>query len=81
MNCSDYDAARLRDQFGRDERVSELGIEVTILEGKAFLSGKVLTEERRQAVGEVAREVLPHCTVVNEVTVTVLEEPNREDIR
>lgn len=80
MSCTDYDAERLRDQLARDERVSELGIEVTISAGKAYLSGKVATGERREAVGRVAREVLPHCTVVNEVTVTVMEEPQQEEI-
>ena len=80
MSCSDYDAEHLREELARDERVSELGIEVSISGGKAFLSGKVSSAERREAVGEVAREILPHCTVVNEVTVTVLNEPNLENI-
>ncbi len=80
MSCSDYDAERLRDELARDERVSELGIEVSISGGKAFLSGRVSSAERKEAVREVARKVLPHCTVVNDVTVTVLAEPNWENI-
>lgn len=80
MSCTDYDAERLREELARDNRVGELGIEVSITDGKAFLSGKVATAERRDAVGEVASELLPHCTVVNEVTVTVLKDPNLENI-
>lgn len=76
--CTDYDAERLRDELARDERVSELGIEVTITAGKAFLHGKVPTAERRLAVAEVAERLLPHCTVVNEVMVTQLDAPREE---
>lgn len=78
--CTDYDAERLREELARDERVSELGIEVTISGGKAFLHGKVPTPERRTALAEVAQRFLPHCTVVNEVTVTKLDAPREEQL-
>ena len=80
MSCSDYDAERLREELARDERVSELGIEVTISAGKAFLHGKVTTPDRKQAVTEVAERFLPDCTVVNEVKVTKLEAPKLEHL-
>ncbi|HEX2052544.1 MAG TPA: BON domain-containing protein [Actinomycetota bacterium] len=80
MSCTDYDAERLREELARDERVSELGIEVTISSGKAFLHGKVPTPERREAVAEVAQRLLPHCTVVNEVMVTKLSSPQLEEL-
>lgn len=80
MSCSEYDAEKLRSELARDDRVNELGIEVSISNGKAFLHGKVATAERREAVAEVAQEVLPGCIIVNEVTVTRLEEPNLENL-
>jgi hypothetical protein len=80
VSCTDYDAERLREELARDERVSELGIEVTISAGRAFLHGKVPTPERRDAVGEVAQRFLPHCTVVNEVMVTKLGAPQLEEL-
>ena len=80
MPCSEYDAERLREEFARDERVSELGIEVTISGDHAYLRGKVSTGERREALSEVARELLPECTIVNEVTVIELEEPHLETL-
>lgn len=80
MTCSEYSAENLREQFARDERVSELGIEVTISGDHAFLRGKVSTPERRDAAGTVAREFLPDCTIVNEVTVIDLEKPHLETL-
>jgi Icc-related predicted phosphoesterase len=75
LSCSEYDAEKLRTELARDERVNELGIQVTISESRAFIRGKVPTAERRDAVEQVAREVLPECTVINEVTVAELEAP------
>ncbi len=80
MSCTEYDAEKLRSELARDDRVNELGIEVSISNGKAFLHGKVATPERRDAVAEVAKEVLPGCTIVNEVTVTPMSKPNMENL-
>lgn len=78
MSCTEYDAARLCDALARDDRTGELGIDVSITGGKVFLHGKVSTPDRREAIAEVAAEFLPHCTVVNEVTVTQLAPPGEE---
>jgi hypothetical protein len=80
MNCSEYSAENLREALARDERVSELGIQVTISGDRAFLRGKVSNAERRDAVGDVARKFLPECTIVNEVTVIELEDPHVETL-
>ena len=80
MSCSDYDAENLREEFARDERVSELGIEVTISGDRAFLRGKVSNEERRAVLEEVARSFLPECTIINEVSVVELDEPRLETL-
>jgi hypothetical protein len=51
------------------ERLSELGVQVTISGDKVFLSGDVATGDRRDAVGEVASQMLPDHEVHNHVSV------------
>lgn len=73
----DYAIQRLRDALAADERVAEMGVQVRIVAGKAFLTGQVATAERHQAVGAIAREVLPDCEVHNETVVTVVGDQPR----
>jgi hypothetical protein len=80
MSCSEYDAQRVREELARDERVGELGIEVTISGDHAFLRGKVSNTERKQVIADVAQELLPECTVVNEVTIIEMDEPHLESL-
>jgi osmotically-inducible protein OsmY len=50
--------------------------------GKVFLTGQVPTPERRQAIGSIAKEVLPDYEVHNETVVTLVGgEPRVEEIR
>jgi hypothetical protein len=78
----DYVIQRLRDALATDERVAEMGVQVRAVAGKVFLTGQVATPERRQAVGEVAAEVLPEYDVCNETVVTSVDgEPRVEEIR
>ena len=74
----DYAIERVRDALAADERVAEMGVEVRIAAGKVFLTGQVPTEERQQAVGVVASEVLPEYEVHNETVVTELGDPRVE---
>ena len=77
----DYAIQRVRDALATDERVAEMGLDVRIAAGKVFLTGQVPTEERRQAVGVVAGEVLPEYEVHNETVVTeVGDQPRVEHI-
>ena len=73
----DYAVQRLRDALAADERVAEMGVQVRLVAGKVFLTGQVATEERRQAVGEVAAEVLPEYEVHNDTVVTVVADAPR----
>ena len=66
----EYLAQHLRDALAEDPRVSELGIVVTVVGGHVYLSGEVATAERRQAIAEVATEVLPDHQLHNDVGVT-----------
>ncbi|HTJ75268.1 MAG TPA: BON domain-containing protein [Acidimicrobiales bacterium] len=78
----DYARQRLRDALATDTRVAELGVQVRTVAGKVFLTGQVPTEERRQAVGVVAAEILPEFEVHNETVVTpVADAPRVEEIR
>ena len=78
----DYARQRLSEALASDERVAELGVQVRTAAGKVFLTGQVPTEERRQAVGVVAAEVLPEFEVHNETVVTaVADAPRVEEIR
>jgi hypothetical protein len=73
----DYAIERLRDALATDERVAEMGVQVRIAAGKVFLTGQIPTEERRQAVGIVAAEVLPEYEIHNETVVTELGDAPR----
>jgi hypothetical protein len=65
----DYEVQHLREALATDPRVGELELEVRAVAGKLFISGSVPTEERRRAIDEVAREVVPEATVCNETAV------------
>ena len=67
MEPPEYLAEHVSDALA--ERLSELGIQVTISGDKAFLAGDVATADRRDAVGEIAAELLPDHDVHNHVTV------------
>ncbi len=77
MEPEDYAMQRLRDALATDERVAEMGVQVRAVAGKVFLTGQVPTPERQQAVGVVAREVLPEYEVHNETVVTAVGDAPR----
>jgi hypothetical protein len=71
----DYEVQHLREALVADPRVGELELEVRAVAGKLFISGTVPTEERRRAIDEVAREVVPEVTVCNETAVPRFTDP------
>lgn len=71
----DYRLQRLREALAKDPRVGELELEVRSAGGKVFVSGLVATDERRRAIDEVAREVVPDLRVVNETAVSSFPAP------
>jgi hypothetical protein len=76
MTTEAYLVAKVHEALVHDPRTAEAGVEVTVSDGKAYLSGTVATEERRAAVGEVATAVLPEgFEVHNETAVYSLEDP------
>ena len=70
-----YVAARVHQALTEDDRVHEQGIDVAVVGDALVLSGTVPSDERREAVELVAREVAPGFTVRNAVAVADLSEP------
>ena len=66
-----YVTERIRSALAEDARVNELELEVSMAGGKVFVSGSVPSEERRVAVADVVREVVPDLEVQNETSVLV----------
>jgi len=76
-----YLAMRLRDALAHDSRVSELDLHVKIVGDRVFVSGVVSSEACRQAISDVATEVLPTHRLVNETSVLeAASTPKTEDI-
>jgi osmotically-inducible protein OsmY len=75
-----YRAQHIRDALYKDPRVGEMDLDVTLSAGRAFVTGQVMTEQRRDVVPEVVRGVAPDLTVVNEVTVVPTEEPEGREV-
>jgi osmotically-inducible protein OsmY len=71
-----YLAEHIRDALARDERVGELGVEVTLTPAGVFLTGEVASEQRQDAVADVAREVAPGQEIHNQTTVMQYPEPS-----
>lgn len=67
-----YCVEHLREALASDERVSELGLTITLRGDRVFVSGAVSTPERRDAVPAVVHDVLPGAEVHNETTVVGL---------
>jgi osmotically-inducible protein OsmY len=70
-----YLIERVREALAEDPRVGELYVQVSVAAGKVFLSGTVATEERKAAMSELVRELLPDHEVHNLATVSSLTEP------
>lgn len=66
----EYMVARIQDALATDPRTGELELDVRIAGGRVFLVGAVATAERREAVEQVVREVVPDLEVLNELSVT-----------
>jgi osmotically-inducible protein OsmY len=74
-----YLVQQVREALAHDPRVSELEIDVKIRGNRVFLKGSVATSERREAITEIVRVVLPDHEIKNETVVEALpEEPEVE---
>jgi hypothetical protein len=65
----DYLLERLQHAFASDPRLNELELELRSDGGRIEVSGCVQTEERKQAVTEIAHELAPGRAIRNEIRV------------
>jgi osmotically-inducible protein OsmY len=72
----EYVVGRIEEGLARD--LHELGVHVELQGGDVVLTGEVATEERRELIAAVARELAPGRSVHN--TTTVVEAPPPEDM-
>ena len=70
-----YLIEHVRDALAHDPRVGELDLSVEIDEETVVLTGTVASPDRQEAVGEVARDLLPDHQVRNETAVAEFDEP------
>ena len=64
-----YVGADIEDALAHDPRVAELGLRAEVAGEAVILTGSVATADRRDAVGDVVRELLPGWDVHNRVEV------------
>ncbi len=74
-----YVVAHVREALARDGRTNELHVDVAVSGRKVFLTGEVATPARREAVGDVVRELLPDYEVHNETSVQAVGEPEEAE--
>jgi len=63
-----YLAVHVRERLVADERIGEQDLQTEMVAGTVVITGEVTTEERRQAVSQVAAETLgatPHRNLVS----------------
>lgn len=65
----DYVAAHVQEALARDPRVNEPELEVQVVSRRVFVTGVVPTNERREAIEAVVREMSPDLVVENQTTV------------
>ncbi len=76
-----YAGERLREALAADPRVSDISLQVHIVAGNVFVTGQVPTQERIDAVSEIAARVLPDHVLHNDLTlITLAEAPAVEQI-
>ena len=72
--------ARIREALAEDPRTNVMDVQVMISSGKVFLMGSVACDQRRVAVMQVARELLPSSLeLVSELWIQSLPEPTETE--
>jgi hypothetical protein len=76
-----YLSERIRTALAHDARVNELGLQVTLVGPRVFVTGTVASEERRSGVTIVIAELFPELELHNDVAVQqVGSAPPRESL-
>ena len=64
-----YLSERIRTALAHDARVNELGLQVTLVGARVFVTGTVATEDRRSSITLVITEQFPDLELQNDVIV------------
>jgi osmotically-inducible protein OsmY len=75
----DYLPEHIREQLIHDPRVAEQDLKVQLQEQRLLVGGQVATDQIKERITEVARELLPGYEIVNEVAVVSASEPDGEE--
>jgi osmotically-inducible protein OsmY len=75
----DYLPEHIREKLIHDPRVAEQDLKVDVKEHRVLVGGNVSTLQLRDAITQVARELLPGYEIVNETTVVPATEPEDEE--
>lgn len=71
---AEYVISHIQEALAQDSRTTELGIDVALSGGRAVLTGSVASAAHRDAIGQVATEVVSGYEVVNDVSVVACDE-------
>ena len=75
-----YRAERVRESLACDPGVSELGLEVVIVDERIVLRGAVTSERRKAHVLEHVQRLCPDLEIGDELRVDVLRGPKTETL-
>lgn len=73
-----YRAERLRAELARDPAVGRLGIELVVTGDRVVVCGEVANVERKLVLVAAVARLAPELTVVDEIRVRALREPEAE---
>ena len=74
-----YLIAHIREALAEDPRVNELDVDVAVAGGTVFVTGRVTTAQRKEAISEVLGERFPEQDIANEITVAMPEPPGEAE--
>ena len=78
---SEYSIAHIKEALAADPHTAELHVEVQVKGSSVAVTGRVTTDERRNAVEEVIGRLYPGARIQNYIAVEVLDtEPTVEDL-
>jgi osmotically-inducible protein OsmY len=71
----EYVAGRIKDELTRDERTGAQDVKVLVSNRRVILKGEALSENHRELVSEVVRDLAPGFELDNQLRVPVLPGP------
>lgn len=75
-----YTKGKIMEALTTDERIAEHDIKVIISKHSIIAKGEVFTEEQKEAVNEVVKEIAPNHDFLNQVEVFVLKGPEGTEV-